>query len=435
MRKAAIFSLISLLISIFLFAVLTCDFSPYEGQARIGIDLGSLGQSEDSMAGSRAVNLPQGLGYSDIASVTITISGPDINSTSTTYALPPRYLYIFVPAGKERTVGVQLNIDPSNASAVLAFGGENTVSLRPGQFQWVQIQMAPVKTKLVIPDYSNYRVVQINDISGNGWDSVGNFANSYSPYDVDFDRSGRIYIAKYGFSIADDIIRIDNINETNRLNIDPRNGAGGHYNTINSISIDTKNNILYFSNSGSSIDYFNLTEPQSTTPTATEISLAGTLSSIQAVAVDKSGEYIYLAARDSVNDWAIFRYEIQNGSIVSFKDTFLNTPRDILVKSSAVYVTNIYGTDNYKIIQLTKNLQFVAGFGIKAPANPNTNKGMFYGPYRFVAVLNDKITIVDDDQGDNADKLVSMDDINGSNWQTYGSTGSGIGLFNFFYFC
>jgi len=81
------------------------------------------------------VDLPQGLLPSDIISVTITISGPDLSTMSTTYALPPRYLYIYVPPGKERTVGVELNVDPNNDIAVLAFGGETTVSLKPGQFE------------------------------------------------------------------------------------------------------------------------------------------------------------------------------------------------------------------------------------------------------------------------------------------------------------
>ena len=54
---------------------------------------------------------------------------------------------------------------------------------------------------------------------------------------------------------------------------------------------------------------------------------------------------------------------------------------------------------------------------------------MFYGPTRFVAILNRKITLIDeDDSFATYSKLVSINDMNGTGWETYGRYNNTVGL-------
>ncbi len=117
-------------------------------------------------------------------------------------------------------------------------------------------------------------------------------------------------------------------------------------------------------------------------------------------------------------------YQESNGAFL------LVTPWGILVKEPYLYVANPDGNDGFMIVQYDTNLQFVRGYGDPA-ATENTSRGMFYGPRNFVAILSNDITIVDENLG-NLDKLISMNDMNGSLWQTYGSYGSGEGFFHFY---
>jgi hypothetical protein len=115
----------------------------------------------------------------------------------------------------------------------------------------------------------------------------------------------------------------------------------------------------------------------------------------------------------------------------------LNNPWDVLFKSPYVYVANENGASNYKIIRLNKDLTSPVGYGQDAgdTGTPDTTPGQFYGPRRFVAILNRKITIIDDHNNQNLDKLVSMDDITGAGWGTLPASGDGQSLFSFYYLC
>jgi hypothetical protein len=108
-----------------------------------------------------------------------------------------------------------------------------------------------------------------------------------------------------------------------------------------------------------------------------------------------------------------------------------------MVKGGYLYIANRTSSGvNNQIIQLNTDLTSPVGFGQNVDVL-NTTLGNFYGPRRFLAILNRKFTIIDDEDSGiaNRDKLVSMDDISGTNWQTYGTQGSGPGQFNFYNFC
>ena len=69
---------------------------------------------------------------------------------------------------------------------------------------------------------------------------------------------------------------------------------------------------------------------------------------------------------------------------------------DITVRSDYVYLANFGGADNFLIMQFTSDLQFVAGYGTKVPANTTNNaQGQFYGPHLFVGLRSQGFVILD----------------------------------------
>jgi hypothetical protein len=60
-------------------------------------------------------------------------------------------------------------------------------------------------------------------------------------------------------------------------------------------------------------------------------------------------------------------------------------------------------------------LSEIARYGT-GTTNANPGPGLFWGPRRFVAILNDKFYLIDEGVGDN---LVSFSDFNFNDWQRY----------------
>jgi len=160
---------------IFLLAGLlaSCNFAPYQGEAQVVLDLSWLFPSEGGTdVGARAGTVP---GYNvpdnivgQVTSIEVTISGAGINTETRTYIKWPRLLSVTVPPGKQRTVGVRININPASTSAVLAFGGEATLRyVSAGQQTKVLIPLSPVETKIVVPDAINQTVAQFNSLPFN----------------------------------------------------------------------------------------------------------------------------------------------------------------------------------------------------------------------------------------------------------------------------
>jgi hypothetical protein len=344
-----------------------------------------------------------------------------------------------VPAGEDRTFSVLVN------TRYLTFRGDTTVDLTAGQDTTVVVEPELAATAIVVPDpYSEYnyttrRLVQIEDMSGTGW-TVVNFAdlglgmssiNEFIPYDVDFDAHGRIYVAN---SYAG-IVRIDDMSAANALWF--ATGLPLAATPVTCIAVARNQGWIYFTG-GSDLKRLPVANP---TGSPDAISLTGLFPSglqIYGMGADTQG-YLYLVAYSySTYQYGVYKIDAQNPGSPSFAATpyadagVLSQPRDVMIKDSFAYVTNQLGADGAKILQLTKQLQFVRGFGGPAPSLPAAPKpGEFYGPRLFVATLNRKITVIDEDD-QLTDRLVAFDDMEGLNWVTYGSSGSGVGQFGFF---
>ncbi|MBN1798836.1 MAG: hypothetical protein JW822_09675 [Spirochaetales bacterium] len=331
-----------------------------------------------------------------------------------------------VPPGKERTIGLRINVDPVSDSAVLAFGGETTVSLKVGQQTKALMSIAPVETKLVIPDTLNNRLVQINDVTGIGWDTYPGI----SAYDVDFDAKGRIYFTDNGSGLQ----RIDDFKDDAPDTIDGDE-------TIYAVTMDRNNDYVYditsFGGIISKIDCKGVEPPVTYNLKAEPLIADDGNYGFYGIDIDDEG-FLYVI-NSPVNVLYKYNPSLGVGDRVAgtYTNIILSNPRDVIVKDNYVYILNFDGESGNKIIKLTKGLTFVGSYGDKAEEPyPDNITGHFYGPLRFLAVTNSVFTIIDDRStigiAGSTDRLMQIDPgFNASSWRTYGSYGNGDGQFDF----
>ncbi len=409
-----------------------------------------------SMAGTATITIDLYLGTQSfqsavpatIDSYTVSVSGADMETTEQTFTPGDT---IEAPSGNARTITVTANVASGDPSAALSFRGSVTVNLEGGAVADVEVPMCVNETKIVIPDRTNSRIVQIDDIIGSGWTELtdseavaltivgGDFTSNtqFRPYDVDIDSLGRIYIANnYPVSGPPRLIRIDNIESTSADLV-----VGDITNGVVALSIDRDNDYVYYAidNAIYRNDYDGTSEQ-----TLTIASPPIASNSIRGLAVDDNG-IVYIACNIDSGP-AVLRGTpgTTTLNITHTYTTNLNTPWDVMVKSSYVYVADFYSdsgshqTGNDKIIQLTTTLQHQDELTVN-PANPIPSE-RFYGPHGFAAILNNRFYIIDDggySGYNNYGRIVMFDDISGANWTTYGTDGTGTGEFLFFeyYMC
>lgn len=361
---------------------------------------------------------------SNIASVSIVVSAEDIKTFENSYSPPPTYITVTVPAGKSRFIQVIGYVKDGDPSAVLSYRGTLTADLEPGETKEVAMQMVTYETKLVIPDNKNFRVVQIDDMTGKNWSTRSGSDISYPggtfyPFDIDFDAIGRIYIVVDDSSANPDLIRIDNISKTSYTAID------ANQNFLKAIAINRTSGVIYYATNSQLYSCDTNGVGKISTYTMTGIS------NIYGLAVDNEG-MLFIACGTSNK---IVKYNpFGNGAVIATYSANLNNGWDVAVKDDAVYVTNKSGSNGFRIIQLDKDLRFVKGYGSSLASGAAPTKGKFYGPDRIVAKSNRRL-YVEDEQGDYDAALLGFDNIDGDNWQSFGSQGTGTNKFKFYYTC
>ena len=104
-------------------------------------------------------------------------------------------LTLEVPSGNDRLFVL------TASTSTLYYIGQTTADLVPGETVEITIPMKLLSTKLLIPDILNNRIVQIDDISGDGWsESALNNLNNEQAVSMDFDDDGYIYALVNGTS-------------------------------------------------------------------------------------------------------------------------------------------------------------------------------------------------------------------------------------------
>ncbi|MCK5672400.1 MAG: hypothetical protein KAH95_03445, partial [Spirochaetales bacterium] len=166
------------------------------------------------------------------------------------------------------------------------------------------------------------------------------------------------------------------------------------------------------------------------------------IQTVQGMTINENG-IMYITGTTPATDPTVFQYNPVLQSVTAsytMPNVIFSNPWDVIAKDNSIYVTNPEGADGWKIIKLSLDLTSPVGYGINktTPSGlPDTEQDHFYTPRLFVATLNKKTTIMDDSgTGENPlDKLVSIDNISGANWETLPTSGDGQSLFVFYAEC
>jgi len=353
-------------------------------------------------------------------SLALIVGGPGMNTIYATYPVGTTSATLSVPSGAARTFTLLANT-PS-----VTFQGVSTVDLQPGATTEVTLNPTLFATQILVPDYLNSRLVQISDMTGTGWTTLTNVAAPISPVAVDIDTQGRVYMANYN---SPAIIRMDDISGANSIGLSSLTTITQTY--TRALAMDRTHGLLYYTDS-SSLWRIQVT-PTLGTEEVINLGSAGVfLSSVKGIAVDSDG-FVYIANHYTGPEiLKINPNPAASPSVVaSYSDSStLVYPYDILVSGDNVYVSDVAASAP-KIVRLSKNLAFVDSF-----SGPGSDP--FLGPERFVAVLNKKITVVDqphDQYGNQLStnaRLVSFGDMTGAGWTPYGSFGTGQSQFEFY---
>ena len=390
----------------------------------------SLSQSGNAPASISVQDAPSAIPEIDLS---ITGGGTNISETIG----PGTDALVFeLPVGEEHEV----SIDATN------FIGRRSFILPPGGAQ-VDVQMLE---KLFVPDELNERVVQLDDVSGSNWTEDIAVGGSFGrPTDVELGPNGRIYVAASGDGVS--ALILDSIDDTAPTTFD-NVGLGG----IQAVGIDGQNGFLYTGGTGPFLERRDLSGGNAT-------DLSGFVSEeffdgdgIWGLAVDEEG-YVYASGLnngdpgyptvvklDPASGEVSWRWPRPEDVFVPFAevDSFLDLRPgaeqiDVLYNDGRLFVANPGGKDGYFIVQLDPGTgEIVDHFGSYADDPTNPGVGEFGGPRRFIATGNRRITVADKDFFDAAfnveTRLVSFTSMNGDGWETYGTTGSGVGQFDLF---
>lgn len=379
---------------------------------------------------SQGGNAPATISIQDAPSavpeVGISITGGGVNIAETVG--PGTDALVFeLPVGRQHEV----SIDTTN------FIGRRSFTLPAGGAQ-IDVQMLE---KLFIPDSQNFRVVKVDDMSGAGWTTSQIMIDTVN--DVAVGPDGYIYFAgnftqfeSFGvFSFAN----VDDLEFVHQ----PVDDFG-----VQGIAIDHEDGLLYYA--GNNDGPFLRVVTLQGEAVADLTGLIADFLDVWGLAVDGNGNaYVSGLIYDfdlGDNDPypAVMKIDPNSSSSIGrpvrlgVSDWNNNFRIDVVYNDATgrIYATNPDGAPGEKIVAIDTNGAVVDSFG-SFPADPEApEKGEFYAPRRFVAVNRSKLYVLDD--GDNAslssdNRVVSFGpNLDGSQWETYGSYGSGQDRFEFY---
>jgi len=409
-------------------------------------------------------------GFGDVlGSIKLDITGPGIDEQWVISEEEDSIVISLPEANNVRfEVEAQLDIlDGTYNGPVLSYGGVLYADLVAGETTDLNFNMGPYETKILVPDYSLSKLIQLknmsisenNPVSPDWEESDLSFFEIGAPWDVEIDNLGQIWIASdYTLSAIYELpITYDELEFPELLNI--------YTSPISSLAFDRQNNYLYYiideGNSFYSInristdfdilnvDITDITEISSTILSPTNIIHPFGLT------VDDKG-YIYFTVTEEVPDtapqWYIYKIDPGSpGTVVASSTEITTNPDavnpydypDLLYKEGHIYVTNRAGPAGKQILKLNKDLELVNSFGLAATELGTTVEGEFFGPSRFLASSNKRIYVIDEiinpdlNTSLGGNRIVSFDTEFGE-WDTYMPQGvdpqeTETDLFSFYY--
>ncbi len=368
---------------------------------------------EEAFGGAKDVNL------SDISSVNLTVSGPDMDTITETYdpdtlSSANWAISVTVPPGDDRKFEIAADVSGST-NAILRYYGSSTQTIDEDH-STVDVYMGVSKMKIITMnpafDFNTQgaspSITVMDDMNGSNWiritDSDLGWAGTFVPWDMDIDQYGNVWLVNNDTGTPA-LIKITSFSPVTYTSV--QSGSAPFI----SVAVDRQNSKVY---------YASATALYSCNYDGTGVkALAGTFGSITGIAFDNG--ILYLVDDGATNK--LQKYNVTTETLIedsgSISSTSLN---DIMVKGDYIYVAD---TANKQIVKLNKSdLSVVATYNAD---------GTLYGPKRFVATLNSGIYFVDESDSANDDRLIYIDDINGNGYKSFGSYGYGTGQFSFYY--
>jgi len=371
---------------------------------------------------SEAVAAPAPAVFSTIS---IRVTGDGIGSIAKDFP-PTSIISMTVPGGCLRTFDVTALV--GDTSAVIKFHGSSSANVPSGGTVSIPVLMSIQETNLVIPDYYNQRLVMMSAVNGlntltrNAAQIFGG-ARTLNPWDVDIDARGRIYFSNPSATASGGIYRMDNMDSTWAAGTCEQMvtvASGVYY-----IAIDRKRNFLYYIDEAG-----NNTLMRYNLATDSPQTLYSGILSLQPlrVCVDEDTGYLYVGyfSSGTTSFYAIRRFDPDTTSWLGSASVRTPLPFDMTVHEGYLYESYIGATRiNQVSLEFLTTINFLTG----APA-PLSDP--FIGPTLFIALTNRKLFVLDDSAFfDPDDRVVSIDDIDGSGWETTETPGT----FRFYYMC
>ncbi len=365
-----------------------------------------------------------------LSTIHISVTGPGMSPIEADFTGSTTEATLMVPAGKERTFRLTADAEPGLSPITRKHGsvtadlvaGNNTLALRTG-----------FESKLLIPDTKNSRIAQIDDINDTTIDAS---ATITSPYDIEQDSFGRIYVACYAPS-GNNIYMTPDITKS----FTSLTTAVSPPSTSIAIAIDRTSDTLYHIVQNASIYQLyslrltatdSLTDTLVSMPVSHSILLTG---SSTGLAVDADGMLYVLANVDAA--FSILKLKITGSSstYVAHRELSALLPSliayDIMAKGDRIYLSAYhptgYPSGEGAIVEFSHDLLATTLFG---------GSSGLYQPLRFLAITNKKFYICDDNANDGSgneqDKVLAFDDISDT---TLESTAFPASTFNFYLNC
>ncbi len=391
--------------------LMTACFDSSAGSARVTVNFGPVPVEDAGRAAA-----PSG-----VTGITLTVEADDMETVSETVPMETGSLTLYLPAGSSR----YFSVIARGSGTITEYRGETTADLIAGEARDISLQMRVTDTKIVIPDFrsSGGRLVQIDDMDGNGWqvlDGDGILfsgtplgAMPFKPYDTAIDNKGRIFIANnYGGSgdVNNCIIRIDNIAGDNAVR---SSSTGYDYGPV-ALDFDEENNILYYCVNLSDVSVVYRVDPE----TFSEIdNFLVTNMPVRGISVE--GESIYITHGQDVGQY-VSRYDSAGNLLGQYGgDGSIMDNWDVLVKNDAVFMTNASGDAGHRILEFDRELTTLNGnIGTYNAAPTVVGEVMF--PKVFVGKRRSGLYILDDHHSsDSEDRVLFMRDIEGNGWDSF----------------
>jgi hypothetical protein len=346
------------------------------------------------------------------SSVTVTVSGSDMSTVTTSTSDSSGNLTVQVPAGSDRLVEVT-TVPASGGGApyfALGYSGSTTVNIGAGETVSVPIKLSLSKTKLVLPfsgETETYGFYIADSIKSPASSSNIPLFSLPEGFDACYDEYGRLYFFDAGY-----LYRYQSNSETGeKLSLA---SSGDYGNTYSS-----SDHRLYYISESRSLQMYYVDISQSE-PMGVAVNLPPDVEYFEPVITADDEGYLYTIAYEgeyenprivklSVNGETATTVAFQSLSNIGFESEAASymTVNDLQVNQGTLYIAaaDVYAEpypdqsfSHGKVVAVsTSSLSVIWEAGWSGDSNnfPTSPATQFYGPMRFIGIAPKKLYILD----------------------------------------